>query len=277
MEKILFITDAVTFRRESLDFACFLASLTHSSITGVFLQNQELELRSSEAIQEMAVCAPVRGISPDVQKELYRDENIALFTGICESNGVKCMVHKDAGMPVAEVLKESRYADLLVVDIATSFTWKPESSPTAFVKEVLEKSECPVVIAPANFDGIDELIFTYNGSSSSMFAIKQFAHLFPALSHCKVTVLSIIDTGKHIRGDRERLEEWLKAHYENAEILLLEDTNVRKRLMEYLFGREKVFIVMGAFGRNLLSNVVVPNPAASILKIVTQSIFISHY
>ncbi|MGO4292174.1 hypothetical protein [Chitinophaga sp. RAB17] len=277
MEKILFISDAVTMSRECLDFSCYLGNLTHSKVTGIFLENQELELRSSEDIQEIAVCAPVPGVSLDVQKQLYRDENISLFKNICEANGVNCDIHKNLGMPVAEVLKESRYADLLVVDAATSFSWRPESSPTAFVKEILEKSECPVIIAPSNFDGIDEVIFTFNGSSSSMFAMKQFAHLFPALRHSKVTVLSVTETANQIKGDRARLEEWLSVHFENAKLIVLEDTNVSGRLMEYLLCKENVFIVMGAYGRSLLSKVVFQNPADPVVKLVTQPIFISHH
>ena len=277
MEKILFISDAVAISRQCLDFSCYLSNLTHSKVTGVFLENQEMELRSSEAIQEMAVCSPVPGVPLNVQKQLYRDENISLFKNICESNGVNCEVHKNQGMPVAEVLMESRYADLLVVDAATSFSWKSEGTPTAFVKEVLEKSECPVIIAPSAFDGIDEVVFTYNGSSSSMFAMKQFAHLFPALSHIKVTVLSITESGKQIKGNKARLEEWLNAHYENAEVLVIEDANVRRRLMEYMFGKENVFIVMGAYGRSLISKVVIPNPADPLIELVSQPIFIAHY
>ncbi|MBO9729848.1 MAG: universal stress protein [Chitinophaga sp.] len=277
MEKILFISDAVTMNRECLDFSCYLGNLTHSKVTGVFLENQELELRSAEAIEEIAVCAPVPGAPLDIQKQLYRDENIVLFRSICESNGVNCEIHKNVGMPAAEVLRESRYADLLVIDAATSFSWKPESTPTAFVKEVLEKSECPVVIAPLAFDGIEEIVFTYNGSPSAMFAIKQFTHLFPAYRHTKVTVLSIVDTGKQIKGDKAKLEEWLAVHYEHATLMVLEDTSVSGRLMEYLFNRERTFMVMGAYGRNLLSKLVQPNPAQPILKLSTQPIFISHY
>ncbi|HEY9258567.1 universal stress protein [Chitinophaga sp.] len=277
MEKILFISDAISMSRECLDFSCYLGNLTHSKVTGVFLENQELELRSPEMIQEMAVCAPVRGVALDVQKQLYRDKNISLFKNICASNGVNAEIHKNLGMPAAEVLQESRYADLLVIDAATSFSWKPESTPTAFVKEILEKSECPVIIAPSNFDGIDEIVFTYNGSSSSMFAIKQFAHLFPALRYSKVTVVSIADNGKEVKGDKARLEEWLTAHYDHSTVVVIEDANVSRRLLEYLFGKEKVFIVMGAYGRSLLSKAVIPNPAEPVLKLATQPIFISHY
>lgn len=277
MEKILYVTDAVKMNRQCLEFACYISNLTHSALTGVFLENRVLELRSSEALREMAVCEPVPGARLEEQKELYRDENIAHFKNICEMNGVNCYIHQDPGMPLAEVERESRYADVMIVDAATSFSWQPEPAPTVFTREVLEKSECPVIIAPESFNGINEIVLTYNGSSSSVFAIKQFTHLFPALRDCQVTVLNITDPGKAIKGDKEKLEEWLSAHYENVSLLVLEDTNVKARLLEYLFGKEKIFIVMGAFGRSLLSNVIIPNPATPVVELVTQPIFIAHH
>ncbi|MFY0255358.1 hypothetical protein ACDQ55_15535 [Chitinophaga sp. 30R24] len=277
MEKILYVTDAVKLNRPCLDFACYISNLTHSKLTGVFLENQILELRSSEAIQEIAISPAVPGASLEGQKELYRDENIDLFKHVCENNGVNCFIHQDTGMPVTEVVAESRYTDLIVVDATTSFSWRPEIAPTVFVKEVLEKSECPVIIAPEDFEGVNEIIFTYNGSSSSVFAIKQFTHLFPQLRDRKITVLSITDAGKPIKGDKDKLKEWLQAHYDQITFVVLEDRNVRARLLEYLVEKEQVFIVMGAFGRSILSNVIIPNPADPIVKLITQPIFITHY
>ena len=277
MEKLRFISDAVALNKQCLDFACYLGNLTRSKVTGVFLENQELELRSGESLREIAVCAPVPGTPLDVQKQLYRDENISLFKNICTTGGVTYEIHTNTGMPAAEVIKESRYADLLVMDATTSFSWKPENIPTAFAREVLEKSECPVVIAPTEFDGIDEIVFAYNGSKSSMFAIKQFAHLFPLLRQKKVTVLGITEAARPVKGYNDLFDEWLHIHYDQVEMMMIEDDNVRGALMEYLFGREKVFIVMGAYGRGLLSTIILPNPAAPIIDLINQPVFIAHY
>ncbi|GEP93601.1 hypothetical protein SAMN05660909_05512 [Chitinophaga terrae (ex Kim and Jung 2007)] len=277
MEKILFISDAVSMSRECLNFSCYLGNLTHSKVTGVFLENLDSELRSSEDLAEIAVCAPTPGASPDEQKRKYREENISLFRNICESNGVNCEIHKNKGIPANEVIKESKYADLLVIDSTTSFSWKSESNPTSFVKEILERAECPVVIAPTTFQGIDEIVFTYNGSMSSMFAIKQFTYLLPAFNENKVTVLSVVKPGERLKGDEQMLQEWLNIHYESADLLIIEDTNIRTGLLGELLTRENAFVVMGAYGRSLLSNRVIPNPAEPVIKLISQPIFISHY
>ncbi|HVI45077.1 MAG TPA: hypothetical protein VM802_09405 [Chitinophaga sp.] len=276
MEKILYVTDAVKLNRECLEFACYLCNLTHSRLTGVFLENREMELRSKEYIQELAGTPAVPGGRLEDQKELYRDDCIQRFQHICECSGINSTTHIVPGQPLAEVVKESRYADLIVIDASSSFSWQPESTPTAFVREVLKQSECPVVVAPESFDGIREIIFAYNGSNAAMFAIKQFTYLFPQLRHHTVKVLCVTGEGMPLKGDEAKLKEWLNDHYEDVAFNVVEDNNIRAGLLENLFARDKAFVVMGAFGRTALGELFIPNPAETVVKLITQPLFISH-
>ncbi|MEC5142480.1 universal stress protein [Chitinophaga sp. 212800010-3] len=277
MEKILYVTDAVKLNRVALEFACYLCNLTHSKLTGVFLENKELELRSGEYIREMAEIPEVPGAELAGQKELYRDDSICRFRNICEVNGVNNITHTMPGLPSVEVIKESRYADLIVIDASSSFSWKTEAIPSSFVRSVLRQAECPVVLAPESFDGIDEIVFAYNGSRASMFAIKQFTYLFPQFRGHRVKLLSIIEERKTVRGDEEKLKEWLDCHYEKVSVTISKDDNMKAGLLEKLFGNDSTFIVMGAFGRSSLAELFIPNPAIPVVKLVTQPIFISHY
>jgi hypothetical protein len=55
MKKILLAIDAINLNINSLDFACFLARLTKSKITGVFLENRVSEEKPElKAIQGAA-------------------------------------------------------------------------------------------------------------------------------------------------------------------------------------------------------------------------------
>jgi hypothetical protein len=174
-----------------------------------------------------------------------------------------------------EVIRESRYADLIVIDAGTSFTEAREGTPTGFVREVLKLAECPVIIAPESFEGIDEIIFTYDNSRAAAFAIKQFAQLFPGLRDRKAVVLSVIPPGKNFT-DKYQLKEWLKAHYEAPELVIVNDHNVRARLLEYLLSRRHAFVIMGAYGRNMLSNLISPSHANAVVNNVMHPIFITH-
>ncbi len=277
MEKILFVTDAVKLNMQHLDFACFLANLTHSRLTGIFLENLEREVRSKDTLQQLAVASASPGVSVRELKESYCGEHIKAFRDACELRGVNCSTHRNRGVPALEVLGESRYADLIVIDPSISFANEREVIPTAFVKEVLEGAECPVVIAPESFDGIDRIIFTFDHSRSSVFAIKEFTHLFPELHDRKALILSVTEPGNTAMEDKYKLKEWLRAHYQDTALVVLEDSNKRARLLEYLLAQKKAFVVMGAFGRGLVSAFFTPSHAVPVMKYVSQPVFIAHY
>jgi nucleotide-binding universal stress UspA family protein len=275
MEKILYVTDAVRMNMQCLDFACFLCNLTHSRLTGAFLENLEYETRSKGALQEVGPGRPLPGKTVREIKEAYAEDTIQRFKDACEVREVRCNVHHDRGVPILEVLRESRYADLIIIDAGTSFTEAREGVPTGFVKDVLKQSECPVVLAPESFDGIDEIIFAYDNSRSAAFAIKQFIQLFPQLHDRKALILSIIEPGKSMI-DKYKLKEWLKDHYDNLEFVIIEDRRPRARLLAYLLEKPHAFIVMGAYGRSLLSNFLSSSHAEPVAGTLAQPVFIAH-
>lgn len=275
MKKILYITDAVKLNIQRLDFACFLCNLTDSKLTGIFLENREHEARSPAFIRELAISGETSGTTEQLKETLGR-EHIREFRNACELRGVNCVIHRDAGAPLREVISESRYADMLVIDSSTSFTESRECPPTKFVEEVLASAECPVVLPPDSFDGIDEIIFTYDGSPSSIFAIKQFTYLFPEMEDRKAIIFDVVPPGKKIGKSQHMLQEWLNTHYGRNEILIREDERTRAQILEYLLGRKNAFVVMGAFGRGLISAMLSPSHADPVVKIISLPIFITH-
>ena len=184
MKKILLAIDATNVNTNSLDFACFLGKLTKSKITGVFLENRVAEekpvLKSMQGAVDVDWTVDENSEEHKVKTETIK-KNIAFFTEGCINRETCYEVHHDGGVPSSELIEESHFADAVIVDAETSFNDHFEGIPTTFIKDVLKKAECPVIIAPENFETIDEIVFTYNGSSSSVFAIKQFTYLFPEL------------------------------------------------------------------------------------------------
>lgn len=275
MEKILYVTDAVQLNIKCLDFACFLCNLTHSRLTGVFLENLENETRSRKALQAAAVGTRLYGKTRREVKEIYCEDNIQHFKEACEVRDVCCNVHHDRGVPLLEVIAESRYADLIIIDANTSFTEERQGAPTGFVRDVLKQSECPVVIAPESFEGIEEIIFTYDNSRSAAFAIRQFTQLFPELRNRKATILSVMAPGSS-NIDKYKLKEWLKDHYDDIEFVIIEDRRTRTRLLEYLLEKSNAFVVMGAYGRSLPSNIFSPSHGRPVVGTISHPVFIAH-
>jgi hypothetical protein len=278
MEKILFVTDAIRLNTKMLDFAAFICNLSHSKLTGIFLENQENELRSPDAIMASAVMSGT-STNDDISviKEHCCADNIAQFQEACASRGIDCTVHRDKGNPLKEIITESRYADLMLLDVETSFIPQHEDIPTGFAKGVLTGAECPVVILPVNFDGIEQLVFTFDGQPSSIFAIKQFTYLFPQLNEQRAVVISINEEETVPDAEeRYKLKEWLHMHYKNVEFVS-SPGNVEVGLLELVLERTKAFIVMGAYGRSMISNFLHPSHANPVLRTTSQPVFIAHH
>jgi hypothetical protein len=279
MEKILLIIDPRNISMHALDFACFLGRLTKSKVTGVFLENQVAD--EKPVLKSLAGTAYLDWESDAtsdeyLEKQRIIDTSIQRFKEACENRSVRYSIHRDRGVPAKEVVAESRFADIIVTDATSSFNKTFEGTPTEFVKDLLKDSECPVIIAPESFEAIDEIVFTCDGSSSSVFAMKQFTYLFPELSDKKVTALQVNKSGHWEDIDKYNMREWLKDHYSSIGFEALEgDTD--DRLFDYLFKRKNVLVVMGAYGRSSLSRFFKHSEADFLINILTQPIFIAHH
>ena len=279
MEKILLAIDAVNPDTAAIDFACYIATLTHSKLTGVFLENL---IADERPVMKKAHGSRYFDWELDessveyMEKRAIIDKSILLFKQICDNRCVRYTVRHDRGRPAHEIIMESRFSDLVILDAQASFNKRYEGMPTEFVKDVLKDAECSVVIAPQSFDGIEEIIFTYNGKRSSVFAIKQFTHLFPEFADKKVVVLRVDEEGDWADTDKQNLNEWMQYHYSMVGYEVMKG-NTQDRLFDYLFKRKNVFVVMGAYGRSGLSRLFRASQADLLIKTITQPIFISHY
>jgi nucleotide-binding universal stress UspA family protein len=273
MEKILLAMDGYKQNTYAIDFACYLSKLTHSRLTGVFLEGTPeggvpgiLRMDEAEEVEELAEGALA---ADPVLQHVHR------FREACLCREVPARVHRDRGVPVAEILQESRFSDLIVVDPETSFRNVDKSFPGRFIRDVLLAAECPVVVSPYRFDGLNEVIFAYNGSSSSVFAIKQFTYLFPEFKHKKAIVVNVRSGEEAAIEEQYRMKEWLSAHYEEVEFVVLRGDS-SDELFGYLLDRKDAIVVLGAYGRGILSRFLKPSHASLLLRTINLPIFIAH-
>ena len=278
MEKIVIAVDALEPNPSAFDFACYLGHLTKSKITAIFLENLLNDVRPVEKdLQGRAVMFWNREDAAENNARRARiEQNITTFKDQCLDKGVCFNIHRDRGLPAPDLIKESRFADVLVMDAGTSFNKRFEDSPTGFVRDILRKAECPVIIAPAHFEELNEIIFAYNGSASAVFAMKQFTYLFPQLQDKKITILQVNNTGEWQDPDKHKFKEWLQDHYTNLHFEAVKG-KTDSGLFDLLFTRKNMFLVMGAYGRNALSRFFIRSLADPLIGSITQPIFIAHF
>jgi len=279
MEKILLAMDAAQLNMKAIDFACYIARLTRSRLTGIFLEglvNGESRSRDDEfGGGAWDSDAENPDIVPATLPSALTEANIRLFREACVCRDTLSAIHRDRGIPLSEILAETRFADLIIVDPETSFTRSDRHIPGRFVKDVLDSAECPVLIAPYSFDAIEEIVLFYNGTASSVYAIKQFTSLFPELSHKKVFVVNVRQDDVPAIEDQFKMKEWLKAHYDNVEFVLLKG-DASDQIFGYLLERKSAIVVMGAYGRNMVSRFFKPSHAKLVVKTINLPIFIAH-
>jgi hypothetical protein len=164
---------------------------------------------------------------------------------------------------------------MIIVDPEMSFKKKIESAPSDFVRDLLAEAECPVIIAPESFEGIDEIVFTYDASCSSVLAIRQFTYLFPECKDKKITLLEVNREHEAAIRSKPKISEWLKTHYDHVNFTVLAG-DPSEELFKYFQGKENLLLVMGAFGRGMFSSLFRPSLAQQIVGTTNFPIFIAH-
>ena len=274
MEKILFITDGLKLDQSALEFTCYLARFSRSTVTGIFLENM---LANVKPVLEKITSGVFQGSEQrafETKKEIIAASRNS-FLDICRRNSVRCNIHNDLGIPVSEVVAESRHADLAVVSPNLSFDSKEEAAPSRFVKILLEEAECPVIIAPDSFKEIEEIVFTYNGSASSVFAIKQFTYLFPNLEDIRTIILQVNDK-PWTEKEKNNFKGWLENHYSALGFEVLAG-NIETALYNWIQHRENAIVVMGAYGRSKISQFFRRSTAEMLIRKPGHPVFITHY
>jgi nucleotide-binding universal stress UspA family protein len=291
MEKILLAMDGYKQNTYAIDFACYLAKLTHSRLTGVFLEgnpeDDQAEIIRLEALEPPEASEPPDPLEASEAQEaagpfkagvLATDpvlQRVHRFREACLGREVTAKVHRDRGVPVDDILLESRFSDLIVVDPETSFRKVDKGFPGRFIRDVLLAAECPVVVSPYQFDSLDEVIFAYNGTSSSVFAIKQFTYLFPEFKRKKAVVVDVCAGEETAIEEQYKMKEWLSAHYLQVNFVLLKG-DPSDELFGYLLQRKNAIVVLGAYGRGILSRFLKPSHASLLLRTINLPIFITH-
>jgi hypothetical protein len=277
MERILLAVNTNRPDLASIEFATRIASLARTKLTVLFLETVHYEpilIEKPEVLQysvHLLQTGEVTVVHADIEKaiELVQEE--------CRFAGVDLEVIPDSGDPLRQTIYESRFADFVILDPGMSFSHIGDGVPSHFVKEVLVHAECPVLLSPREFVGMEEVVFCFDGSPSSVFAIKQFTLLLPQFRDKHVLLLEVDQAGRDETDgdDRKRMMDWLNMHYRSAACQLLRG-KAKDELLNFLFLKTKTIVIMGAYGRSMLSNFFRKSHADALIRMADLPLFIAH-
>ncbi|HVU94182.1 MAG TPA: universal stress protein [Puia sp.] len=278
MEKILIAIDSHDLDPNSVSFACHIAKLTQSKLSAVFLDDRRAARQLAfEAITEptgIAAQTILEATLEQAESNTLRENNMLRFKQLATEEGVRSTIYLDRGVPAKELIAESLFADLLILD-ANTFGDLAGDPPSGFVKDIVHDAGCPVLIAPENFNGIDNIVFCYDGGRSSLYAMKQFAHLFPSLAGQRTKVVDLHpDSTSSL--DQARIVTWLKTHFAGVDWLAVRPDEA-KALFNFLSEKGDDIVVMGAYGKGLLSSFFTEDGQLGITRTTRVPLFITQH
>lgn len=273
MKKIILALDGEHFPKGAFQLAAHLHRKEPVLLTGVFLSPIDVSRIVSYTGLEAVPLMPVL-TEGDFSEQVQH--NIDLFRDKCVAEGMEFRIHNDSdNLPLASLIKESRFADMVFISRESFFSNINMQQPNEYMQELLKKTECPVLIIPDKFEAPEKIVILYDGEASSAFALKQFAYLMPHLTGLPVTLTEITSSPNETLSDQDAIAELAARHYADLTLNELAMEN-KKYLATWLSEHKKTWIVMGAYGRSLLSTLFKKSFADEIINHVELPLFITH-
>lgn len=272
--KILLVLNALEFKKEQVKYPAYLAKHCNGQITALFIENLvQVAIPMSKYGHMGGIPIPGDG-DAEAKKETI-DKNVELYKEACHEAGISYEVIRTRSIPLEKTIEASRFADLLFIAADQDFDMGPGHVIGRFVEDVLTDAQCPVLVMPNKQKEIKELIFAYNGSYSSVYAIKQFTHLFPGFKNKPVTVLYVDDKADDTVTHRGYITDYLQQHYDSVNFSILKGTP-DTAIFAYLLKESESIVTLGAYGRSKLSQFFKKSKAENILKNLDLPVFITH-
>ncbi|PZR25560.1 MAG: hypothetical protein DI535_17900 [Citrobacter freundii] len=205
-----------------------------------------------------------------------RAQSASKFEEACVQAKIEYTIHHDRGFALQDLVHETTFADLLIIDMRETLEHNTQKPPTDFIRELLIKTNCPVLIVPHLYRAIEQVVFLYDGESASVRALKSFHYAMPALIPFKMKTLFVNWTGvsNHVPDDH-LLKEWMKRHHESVEYITLHG-DPEEEIVNFLRQqKETSLVVLGAYRRSRLSRWLKPSKADLLMRELRSVLFIA--
>lgn len=275
MKKVLIAFDGFNFSEGALVFALRLNRIQPIMLTGIFMPQVDYANLWSYAAAAGAGMGPA--FIPLIEEDNTDivQKNIERFKTVCEMNNIKYRVHEDFyDFAIPELKKETRFADVMIVSGELFYKSLAEGMQLEHLGDALHQSECPVIIVPERFEFPDNNILAYDGSEESVYAMKQFAYLFPELAKNK-TLLVYAEEKDDKLPSEENIVELISQHFSDLKVYKLE-INPKKYFGTWIGDQKGSILVSGSFSRSTFSQMFKKSFVIDMIRDHIIPVFIAH-
>ncbi|MGZ5285838.1 MAG: universal stress protein [Flavisolibacter sp.] len=277
MKKFIAAFDGLDFSESTMHYAIYLARKCQAHLVGVFLEDfTRHSYGMADVTHYEGQSFDQRVASLNIKDNEQRKSSIEIFEHACQDAGLNYSVHRDHNLAIQELLRESVYADLLVMSPDESLNRFDEIAPTRFAREILQETHCPVMLVPNSYRPIEKIILLYDGQPSSVFAVRSFSYLFEAVKEVETEVLTV--KGPEESGhlpDNRLIKEFVKRHFPKAEYLTLKGYAEEEIQAHIKKEKKACVVVLGAYRRGRISRLFHRSMADHLMS-MRVPLFIAH-
>lgn len=269
MKKVLIILNKYDDPDNLVNCAAFLASKERLKVNAIFLSDTNLSDDRYPFPSDLNL-TDVDYTKEDDRKTLehLEETEMDLFRKLCESKNIDCYIHPVSHSKLTTIVDESCFADIIICNSKLN-------SSIVSVASLLPAVQCPVLLVPDRFTSFDNIICTYDGRISSIYAMKQFAYLFPWTESLVAWLLSVLPENIRQMEYEALVDEWLRLHFPKMEIAKLKGS-AKRHISGFINEHKSSLVVMGAYGRSALSRFFKKSMSDYIMKKTDAPIFITH-
>jgi nucleotide-binding universal stress UspA family protein len=184
----------------------------------------------------------------------------------CAASHVECQQLKRVGSPAGIIEREAQVVDVVLLPQRSHFRFAARGGdPDDTVKQVLKNAPRPLVVVPAKPVGDGPVVVAYDGSRQAARAVAAFEATGLAQSG-QVHLVCAAAPGDDGGERATRARDFLAVHGIDAEVEVLTSNGAPAPvLLERVRSLGASLLVMGAYGRSVLREVVIGSVTRTIL------------
>lgn len=277
MNKVLAALDGLKLSESTMAYAVYLSREFNSHIVAAFLEEMVYHARpGNEDKYAITDWSEIETLTK--KEEQIRAASANKLQTKFNVEGVQYNIHRDKIIALQSLVNESHYADMILIDANENFSNWDSSKPSHFLRNVLSDADCPVMVVPGEFEPIEKFVFAYDGSPSSVYAIRQFSYLFPVTQKQQVEILMITDD-KHTNHfpNEHLLKELLKRKYPAVLRAIIKSSDTDDAFVNHMKTEKKnCMLILGAYQRSSFSRWLYKSIADTLISELDIPLFIAH-
>jgi hypothetical protein len=272
MKKILFVCDGDNFPKGVMEFVRLMNENEPLHLKGLFFE--PIDFQQLVPPSYIPIAEPYIRLKENEKKMVSNSRE--KFIAACRVNNISYQVDENDEVDKELLVKESRFADALLISEELFCSDYMSCQPNVFMKEVLHCAECPVMVIPETFILPDRIVLAYDGKKESMIALKQFCYLLPQFTEMPAEFVYIKNEESEEVPDEGLLKEYVTAHFNSSGIAKLH-FDAHKYFTAWAETKKNILLVAGSYGRSAVSDLLHSSFAEQVIHQHKIPVFISHH